>query len=204
MVRGLNQRWREVWFRRVRLPLYLRRIRPGDVVIDAGAHIGEYTRQFAARGARVYAFEPHPAAYAALALRARTLPNVTCVNKALWDEAGSAQLYFHQRGRSLEWADSASLMACKRNIDAESFVTVETVRLADVIADIGRVRFLKMDIEGAEYRVLADLVASGRHRQIDFIAVETHERSPALLDAHRGLTELIRRERVRNIDLNWI
>jgi hypothetical protein len=36
------------------------------------------------------------------------------------------------------------------------------------------------------------------------IAVETHERSPALLPAHRSLTARIARERIRNIELDWI
>jgi FkbM family methyltransferase len=200
----LPRRWREIWFWKVRLPLYLRRIRPGDVVVDAGAHVGHFTRLFAARGARVYAFEPHPAAFAALALRTRELPNVTCINKAVWDAEGRVALYFHKSGSGLEWSESASLLAAKRNVDPASFVTVEAVRLADVVAELAPVRFLKMDIEGAEYRVLTDLIGRGLHRRIDRIAVETHERSPALSEAHRALTGLIRRERVRNVDMSWL
>ena len=199
-----SKRWREAWFFRVRLPLHLRRIRPGDVVIDAGAHVGGYTLLFAARGARVYAFEPHPAAFAALALRTSGLANVTCINQAVWDEAGTAQLHFHKSGKGLQWSESASLFPGKRNVDPDSFATVATARLADFVAANGPVRFLKMDIEGAEYRVLTDLIACGAHRSIGRIAVETHERNPVLSDAHRALLDLIRREGIRNIDLNWI
>jgi FkbM family methyltransferase len=201
---SLRERLRWHWFYKVKLPLYLRRIRPGDVVIDAGANVGLYTLEFARRGARVFAFEPHPEAFAELARAAHGLSNVTCIAKAVWDRTGKADLHFHTAGRGLAWSQSASLMAGKDNVDATSFATVETVRLADFLAEVGSVRFLKMDIEGAEYAVLHDLIESGRHRHVDRIAVETHERSPALQDAHRSLLRLIRSHRVSNVDLGWI
>ncbi|TMJ17129.1 MAG: FkbM family methyltransferase [Alphaproteobacteria bacterium] len=201
---SLRERLRWHWFYKVKLPRYLRRIRPGDVVIDAGANVGVYTLEFARRGAEVYAFEPHPDAFAQLRLAARDLPNVTCIAKAVWDRNGKADLYFHAEGRGLPWSHSASLIAAKDNVDAASFAGVETVRLADFIAGVGRVRFLKMDIEGAEYAVLRDLIESGHHREVERIAVETHERSPALQEEHRALLRLLRRHRVRNVDLGWI
>jgi FkbM family methyltransferase len=199
-----RSRFRRQWFLKVRLPRYLALIRPGDVVIDAGAHIGAVSRLFAERGARVLAFEPHPQAFAALRLMSQAWPAIEPINKALADRNGTAPLYFHRRGHGLAWAESASLMRDKRNVDPAQCVEVETVRLADVVADVGRVRFIKMDIEGAEYAVLADLIDSGRHNQVDMIAVETHERSPALLPAHGALRARIRRERIRNIALDWI
>jgi FkbM family methyltransferase len=197
-------RIRRQWFLKVRLPRYLALIRPGDVVIDAGAHVGRMARLFAERGAEVLAFEPHPHAFAALSLMSRAWPTIKPINMAVADRTGTAPLYFHRKGEGLALSDSASLMPEKRNVDPERFVEVETVRLADVIADAGHVRFLKMDIEGAEYAVLEDLIDSGRHADVDMIAVETHERSPALLPAHRSLTARIARERIRNIELDWI
>ena len=195
---------RRQWFLQVRLPRYLALIRPGDVVIDAGAHIGRVSVLFAERGAQVLAFEPHPHAFAALSLTSRDQPNIRPINKAVADGNGTAPLYFHRRGRGLAWSESASLMRQKRNVDPDQFVEVETVRLADVIVDTGHVRFLKMDIEGAEYAVLEDLIDTGAHANVHMIAVETHERNPALLPAHRSLTARIKRERIRNIDLKWI
>jgi len=188
----------------VRLPRYLRAIRPGDVVIDAGAHVGRFSTMFAARGAKVLAFEPHPTAFAALSLITRDWPNITCVNKAVSDRNGSAPLYFHRRGRGFEWAFASSLMSQKRNVDPEQFVTVETVRLADVMLELGPIRLLKMDIEGAEYDVLQDLIDTGAHLSTEKIVVETHERNRAFLPAHRALVARIRRDRIRNIELNWI
>lgn len=200
---GLNQRLHAHYFHRVTLPRYLRSMGAGDVVIDAGAHVGRFTTMFAATGARVYAFEPHPAAFAELLRASQAFPNIICVNKALAARAGTAPLYFPAAGAGLEGSQSASLMISKDNIRPESFTLVETVRLVDLIAELGHVRFLKMDIEGAEYEVLPDLIDSGAWRAIDRIAVETHQRSPRLMDSHRALIAQIRQHRLRNIDLTW-
>jgi FkbM family methyltransferase len=203
MISRLRKRLRAAWFLKVRLPRYLGSIRPGDVVIDAGANVGHYSAMFAARGARVHAFEPHPAAFAALSLLAHLWPNIRCVNKAVSDRDGVAPLYFRKQGRALRWSGSASLMAEKENVDPGQSISVETVRLADIVAELGTVRFLKMDIEGAEYCVLTDLIRSGAVAKVETIAVETHQRSRAFRPLHRALIGLIRRERIRNIRMDW-
>jgi FkbM family methyltransferase len=204
MISRFRNRARTEWFLKVRLPHYLRMIRPGDIVVDAGANVGRYSAMFAARGARVHAFEPHPAAFAALSLLTHLWPNITCINKAVSDKDGAALLYFRKQGPALRWSGSASLMPEKDNIDPAQSIRVETVRLANVLRELGAVRFLKMDIEGAEYGVLADLISSGMAGKVEMIAVETHERSAAFHAAHRALIDLIRRKRIRNIRLDWI
>lgn len=187
----------------VTVPFYLRKIRPGDVVIDLGANIGKFAERFAKRGATVYAFEPHPVAFAALTERLGGNPNVHCINKAVSSAAGEMKLYLRPDDDSIAATESSSLMAVKDNISTEHFVDVEVIRLVDFIKTLGRVRFLKMDIEGAEYDVLGDLLDNGMVGDIDFIVVETHERSPGLRPRHEALVSRIEREKVGNVDLNW-
>ncbi|MCK1485642.1 FkbM family methyltransferase [Bradyrhizobium sp. 193] len=191
------------WFRYVTVPSYLAKIRPSDVVIDCGANVGKFAELFAARGAMVYAFEPHPIAFSALHRRIGGLENVRCINKAVSDRAGRMKLYLRPNDNSIAATESSSLMAEKINVSTSHFVEVDVVRLVDFIREVGRIRFLKMDIEGAEYDVLPDMLNANAHREVDYIVVETHERSPDLLPSHVALVERIRKERVENIDLNW-
>jgi hypothetical protein len=55
-------------------------------------------------------------------------------------------------------------------------VEVSCVNLTRFILDLpGKVRFMKMDIEGAEGTVLPALIESGAMARIEYMAVETHE-----------------------------
>ena len=99
---------------------------------------------------------------------------------------------------------ASSLMAEKDNISTERYVEVDVIRLSDFIADLGRVRFLKMDIEGAEYDVLPDMIDTGMHAKVDYIVVETHERSMGLKEKHVALLAKIAAKQATNIDLNWL
>jgi hypothetical protein len=57
-----NARWRADYL----FDCAVRRLRPGDVVVDCGANIGLITLRLAARGATVHAFEPDPYSFGRL------------------------------------------------------------------------------------------------------------------------------------------
>lgn len=65
------------------LPEILKLIRPGDIVVDVGAFIGDHTQSYLERvgnGGHVYAFEPNPPAFECLR---RNCPEAECFNEAL-------------------------------------------------------------------------------------------------------------------------
>lgn len=193
-----------MWFHRVTAPRYYSKIRPGDVVVDCGAHVGSITQSFIDRGAVVHAFEPHPEAFARLTKRFSSEPRVHCYNQAVSKESGILNLYLADADDSMDAVQASSLMAEKDNISIDRYVQVEAIRLADFLTKLGPVRFLKMDIEGAEYDVLPDVIDAGLHKQIDYIVVETHERHMGLKEKHAALLAKIARDKIKNIDLNWL
>ena len=81
------------------IELYLRHgitIESGDCVVDVGANIGLFSLEAARRGAKVQAFEPMPATFAALQANARALgeENIRAHNLALGAELGVAQFAY--------------------------------------------------------------------------------------------------------------
>ena len=79
--------------------LYLRHgvsINPGDCVLDVGANIGLFSLEAARRGAKVHAFEPMPATFAALQANARELGDdkICTHNLALGAEADVVQFAY--------------------------------------------------------------------------------------------------------------
>jgi FkbM family methyltransferase len=132
--------------------LVLAHVRPGDVVIDLGAHVGYYTlllaRQVGPHG-KVFAFEPDPANFELLRrnVEENGYGNVTLVRKAASDRNGTAQLY-----RS---TDNQGDQRLYPSTEARPSVDVETVRLDDFFADSAiRLSLMKMDIQGCEAMAL--------------------------------------------------
>ncbi len=126
--------------------LVKRNVNKGDVVLDIGAHVGYYTLLLArlvGEQGKVYAFEPDPKNFALLKKNVETngYKNVIAEQRAVSENAGKAML--HIGGRSAHH----SLLRNKYSSDRS--VEVASVRLDDCIK--GKVNFIKIDVEGAEY-----------------------------------------------------
>lgn len=188
-------------------------LRPGDVVIDLGANIGEVTLRLAASGATVHAYEPDPETFARLALATGGLPNVRLFREAVADRAGTLR-FFRARADVLPdevlRGQSASLLFMPRHSDAGDTVDVTAVPLTEALRRAqgdGRLRLIKMDIEGAELAILDALLPEGAADPAlpcEAIFVETHE---TLLPAHwpgvRRLRDLAARLPGGELNLYW-
>ena len=143
---------------------------PAPRIIDAGANIGMAVVFFKMLypDAHVTAYEPEPETFAMLErnVAMNALAGVELVNAAVGDRLGTAVLYTDASAGSI----SASLDA---GWGGESSRTVQMVQLSESIE--APVDFLKLDVEGAEYAVVRDLVASGRIAWVREAVIEFHE-----------------------------
>jgi FkbM family methyltransferase len=123
-------------------------VHAGDVVLDAGAHLGTFTRFALNRGARrVVAFEPEPTNITCFK---RTFEpelqsgRVVLVQSALWEQSGTVAFEIHPE----EASESGSVLAP----GSPNTVTVPATTIDETVARLGldHVDFIKMDIEGAE------------------------------------------------------
>lgn len=139
------------------------------VILDCGANIGMSVLYFKHQypDARVIAFEPDPTIvpYLEENVRRNGLNDVTIVRAALAEQNG--QITLHSDGRYgstiMTNSDDAASTESQR-------YDVRTVRLRDYLDQ--PVDFLKMNIEGAEWPVLAD--SAERLRNIRSMVVEYH------------------------------
>jgi FkbM family methyltransferase len=150
-------------------------ITAGEVFLDVGANVGQWSRSLAATFDKVYAIEPNPQAIEQL--RSDLPENVYVEEVAAWsmDERrsfttfeSSAHLsaYFDQEGINTGPRTGEIVLPCRR---------------LDGLDITGRVTFLKCDAEGAEVHVLAgarDLVS--RHRPVILIEVHSQDNLRAL------------------------
>jgi FkbM family methyltransferase len=142
-------------------------------VIDCGANIGVATMFFKtlAPQAEILAFEPEPTAFRVLRqnVEANRMASVECRPYAVGREAGRQLL------RSPGPGHGASSLVF--DYPGWTGMEVETVRLSECLDD-RRVDFLKLDVEGSEHAVLADLVETGAIERVGEIGLEHHPRNP--------------------------
>jgi FkbM family methyltransferase len=144
-------------------------VRPGDVVLDAGANIGFASLAYLALGAReVHAVEPVSALYERLARIAD--PRLRAYRAALSDRNGTQAIFLskaHNQGNSL----SAHLAEEWPWIFGRSPATemVRVARADDCFESSVAFEFMKIDVEGSEAALLdgaADILSRHRPRAV--------------------------------------
>lgn len=186
---------------------FIRSLPKGSLVIDCGANVGTVTAAFVKQGCEVHAFEPDPYAIEKFETRFPDHPQVHLHKKAVGTEAGELTLFRTERfERRPERATIESSLVRRDIHTQQNAVSVEVVDLVKFIRSLGRrVDVLKMDIEGSEVDLVDRLIDEGLHREIGAMYVETHERFSEDLAARTlALRERVRREGIRNINLDWV
>ncbi|NVM22725.1 MAG: FkbM family methyltransferase [Desulfobacterales bacterium] len=125
----------------------------GRLFVDVGAYIGFYALGLHKNFERVVAVEAHPETMNALKRNARSLgvTNLRFVQKAVYNRDGLT-LPLH-RGKCPTWHTlDGSLQNFRYNGNRN--VLVETVTLTSLLENYETVDLVKLDVEGAEFRVL--------------------------------------------------
>lgn len=179
----------------------------GDIALDCGANVGLFTTRMAQSGATVYAFEPNPDAYRKLAEVTASYPNVLLYQAAVTTKLGEVELYLHKYADDDPeyWSSGSSLLAEKSNVRKDNALKVEGIHLAAFIKELGQpVKFMKMDIEGAEVDVLNQLLDEGLHESIEQAFVEVHDRRiKSLAKPTQRLRERLQALGVSHFRLDW-
>lgn len=134
-------------------------LKPGMVVFDLGANLGQYTLLAArcvGQKGRVYSFEPSRRMFSELEFNVKLngLADICVLNQiAVSDRPGMAKLSRYEEGAEV----FGSIGSHKRKeATIIGYERVKTIRLDDYIQEtgIGHVDFVKIDIEGAELLAL--------------------------------------------------
>ena len=134
-------------------------IAPDDLCFDLGAHLGNRTRAWLALGARVVAVEPQPICVDWLSRWYGARPEVDLVPKAVGSEAGEATMFVSRLTPTVStisrgWQDQVEKDPGFSRVRWQETTKVEVTTLDRLIAEFGRPKFCKIDVEGAELEVL--------------------------------------------------
>lgn len=159
-------------------------IRPGQVVVEAGANVGVHTlflSELVGPQGRVYAFEPQRILFQILcgnvALNGRL--NVFCREAALGDQLGHLHL------PPIDYHTESNLGGVELRQDLRG----EPVEVATLDSlNLPACHFLKADVEGMELQVMRGAEQTlRRHRPLLYVENDRRESSPALIEYLQSL-----------------
>ena len=132
--------------------LFRKLVKPGNIVVDIGAHIGHYSlvaAEIVGKNGRVFSFEPSPDNHAFLIrnIAANGYDNVEAIPKAVSDRTGVTKFFLN--------LDDTGQHSLSRGEGHGHSLEIETITLDEFLADRDYlINVVKMDVEGAEMRVL--------------------------------------------------
>lgn len=148
----LEGRW-EPWIEQVLIPA----IKPGMRFLDVGANFGYYTligAEMVGATGHVYSFEANPFLFQKLVKSVAVngfSERISLFNVAVHDESSPMEIFFRHDGSGGGWTNVA-----KGERPALGEVSpVQGEPLDTLLADIPKVDVIKIDVEGAEPKVLA-------------------------------------------------
>ena len=159
--------------------LYGSFVRPGDLVFDVGAHVGDRVASFRRLGARVVAVEPQRAMVRALKLLHGRSKSVAIEAVAVGRKPGRARMLINANNPTVSSVSPAFVEAAHGAPGWETqrwseTADVELTTLDALIAKHGVPAFIKLDVEGFEAEALFGLSQAVRALSFEFTTIQRY------------------------------
>ncbi len=152
-------------------------LRKNDVVLDVGAHVGDFVECVLAHQphAIVHAFEPIPEAFEVMRRKFGDYPGVRCHNVALGSERGGKPFNvsrYDQASSFLQLGRALANGVYGIDFTTEKTIHVPIVTVGEILTEyrLKHVKLLKLDVQGFELEVLK---GTGRFlERVDYVYTE--------------------------------
>lgn len=155
-----------------------------SIIFDVGANVGDWSifANNLNNDAKIYSFEPFQESFNILKNRSFINNNVHCNLLALSDEVGKVDLFYNKDESSLNSFYKRDSSVC--SFTDKTIVSVDTVDNFCFQNDIKNIDFLKIDVEGNEFKTILGAKRMILDKKIKIIQFEyggTYISSRALL-----------------------
>lgn len=170
----------------------------GMLCFDIGSHFGNRIPAWSKLGATIVAIEPQPKLFKFLLKRYGNWKNVTLVETAVSEKEETLTLFHNTRNPSLSsvdktWVDEKKKDPMWGKYVWDDEIQVQAYTLDQLIAKYGTPDFCKIDVEGAEYKVLAGLSTPLKCISFEYLTI----------DKERSLRCIDRLEELGSYEYNW-
>ena len=159
-------------------------IKSGDTVVDIGGNLGYYSVLFAewvGASGKVYTVEPVPMYRKVLAANTAKFNNITVYPYALGTENGKQVTLGVPTGHGHFRHGLTHIIGREDNAEHSHTFTAEMRRGSDLFADLERLDYLKMDVEGYEVHILPEIQPIlEKHRPVIQVELGHATRAPLL------------------------
>ncbi len=157
--------------------MYAQFVKPGDLVFDAGAHVGDRVAAFRRLRARVVAIEPQPALVRTLRLIYGRDNGVVIEPVALGAAPGTVELKLNLDNPTVSTASDEFVAAAHgapgwHDQAWSRRISVPLMTLDGLIARHGVPSFIKIDVEGFEAQALAGLTRPVAALSFEFTIIQ--------------------------------
>ncbi len=157
--------------------LYRHFVRPGDLVFDIGAHVGDRVAAFRRLGARVVAVEPQPALLRTLRLLYSRDPMIAIEASAVGRQPGSTELSVNVDNPTVSTVSTDFIAAAvgAPGWEGQTWskrIGVPLTTIDALIARHGTPVFIKVDVEGFEAEALAGLSQPVQALSFEFTLIQ--------------------------------
>lgn len=138
------------------------------ITYDIGGNVGLVTQYLSQFSQKVYTVEPSKQHLECLhkLIDENKLDNVTVIEKALSDKTGKGEFYHNP---------NTTMFSLRPAVKLDDTETVDTITMEDLLKDIPRVDFMKLDVEGSEFDVLGCASFANAAPKIDAMMIEYHQ-----------------------------
>jgi FkbM family methyltransferase len=179
---------------KARLKMYTSLIKPGELVFDVGANIGNRVAPLLKAGAKIVAVEPQEACYTAL--RKNFKDKITIVTNGVDAKPGFKKFYMSSKSTPLssfseEWVDSMK----SNRFQSEEWDRVEEIEMTTLdllIKKYGTPTFIKIDVEGYEAEVLEGLTQSIKYLSFEYTVPEYPDKAIECVDRLNAINSNVR------------
>ncbi|MDN3664288.1 FkbM family methyltransferase [Algibacter miyuki] len=149
-------------------------IKKNSIVLDIGSWSGVLTLYAAKTANTVHALDPDPVCYSELEKNITLNPEISEKIKIYQTAISDKKETLRLSARKAYGQSSSSILARKR--DTENSLEIETISLFDFItrSKIKDLDFIKMDVEGAEFKILPTLKSTLEHLNYPTLYVSFH------------------------------
>lgn len=157
--------------------LYRHFVRPGDLVFDIGAHVGDRVAAFRRLGARVVAVEPQPGPLKTLRLLYGRDPMIAIEAAAVGRQSGSIDLSINLDNPTVSTVSTEFIAAAggAPGWEGQTWskrIGVPLTTIDALIARHGTPVFIKVDVEGFEAEALAGLSQPVQALSFEFTLIQ--------------------------------